>query len=358
MTLALSVALHQGGFELQAAFESSARVLGVFGASGSGKTSLLEAIAGWRRPRSGHVRLDSDVLYDSRLGVDAPLEHRRIGYVPQDALLWPHWTVARNVRSGQGRLGPAAEESARRTLEILDIAALSERRVAGLSGGERQRVALARALASQPRLLLLDEPLGSLDLSLRQRILPYLVRIRDECAVPIVFVSHDATEVQALCDEVVVLERGRLVVQGRPGDVLRRRHDGGPAYDNVLAGAIDDVQDGLALVQLDAGGTMLVSGGALLRGMRALVAIRSDEILVALDAPARISARNVHAVRIEQVEESQAEGARVDARLLGGRGALLSASLTRSAVRELGLRAGLQAWFVYKSNSCRLLSAD
>ena len=353
--LSVSLRLRQGAFELDAAFDSSARTLGVFGASGSGKTSLLEALAGWRKPQPGRILLGASTLHDSVQGIDVPLEERGIGYVPQDALLWPHWSVGRNVRAGA--LRHADEALVARTLAILDIAALEDRSVQGLSGGERQRTALARALVSRPRLLLLDEPLGALDAPLRRRILPYLVRIRDEYALPTVLVSHDALETQALCDEVVVLERGRIVARGRPDEVLRERHDGGEPYENVLHGRVAALDEGLARVEFDSGGETLVPARALAQDVRVLVAIRSDEILVALDAPARISARNVHAVRVERVDDGADEGVRVDARLQGGAGALLSASLTRSAVRELGLRPGVQAWYVYKSQSCRVLSA-
>ena len=355
----IRVRLPLAHFALDVDVRSSARWLGVFGPSGSGKTSLLEAIAGWRTPAAGRIRLGETVILDDAAAISLPIEERGVGYVPQDALLHPHWTVGRNVRAG-GRRGGAhgADESlVARTVAILEIAHLLDRPCTSLSGGERQRVALARALASRPRFLLLDEPLGSLDLPLRRRILPYLIRVRDEFRLPTLFVSHDPTEVQALCDEVVVLEQGSAREQGAPDEVLRRGvRAGEPAFENVLAGTVAAVRDGTALVDLDAGGHAQVPGGGLAEGHRALFALGSDEILVALDPPTRISARNVLAARVERVDKAAPGAARVDARLDRGAGARLSVSLTRASADELGLEDGRDVHLVFKTNSCRVLS--
>ncbi len=345
-------------FTLDVDFRSSARSLGVFGPSGAGKTSLIEALAGWRTPAAGRIRLGDSVLFDASAGLSLPIEERGIGYVPQEALLLPHWTVGRNVRAGQSRGGSAADEAlVRRTAAILEIAHQLERPCTRLSGGERQRVALARALASRPRFLLLDEPLGSLDLPLRRRILPYLIRVRDEFGLPTLFVSHDALEVQALCEEVLVLEAGRVRAQGPPGEVLRHVRAGERSFENVLAGSVALVRGGTALVRLDAGGEAQVPGAGLAAGARVLFALGSDEILVALDPPTRISARNVLPALVERVEAPQEGVARVDGRLDGGAGARLSAGLTQASVAELGLQAGQHVFLVFKTNSCRVLSA-
>jgi molybdate transport system ATP-binding protein len=243
-----------------------------------------------------------------------------------------------------------------RTSAILEITHLLDRPCTQLSGGERQRVALARALVSRPRVLLLDEPLGSLDVPLRRRILPYLIRVRDEFELPTVLVSHDATEVQALCEEVVVLEAGRVRAQGAPDEILRYARAGERSFENVLAGVVIEVEGGTARVRLDAGGETQVPGPGLDLGARALFAIGSDEILVALDLPTRISARNVVPVFVERVHALPGGVARVDGRLEGGTGARLSASITQASARELGLRAGQEAFLVFKTNSCRVLS--
>jgi molybdate transport system ATP-binding protein len=277
--------------------------------------------------------------------------------VPQDALLWPHWNVRGNVLAG-ARRGDAAdvERSVRETCALLEIEHLLERPTPQLSGGERQRVALARALVSRPRFLLLDEPLGSLDLPLRRRILPYLMRVRDEFGLPTLFVSHDATEVQALCDEAVVLEGGRVTAQGAPADVLRYVASAVRAFDNVLAGSVAAIEGGTARVRLDAGGEARVPAAGLAAGDRAVFAVGSDEILVALDRPTRISARNVLPARVEHVE-TQSQEVRIDARLEGGGGARFAASLTYASTIELGLAAGRDVYLVFKTNSCRVLSA-
>lgn len=355
----VSVRLPLAPFELDVQLSSSARSLGVFGSSGAGKSSLLEAIAGWRTPASGRIQVGGRVLYDHASKTSVRIEERGVGYVPQDALLLPHWNVARNIRAGaaRGASGTHDDDLVRRTIDILEIGPLLERSCLRLSGGERQRVALARALVSRPALLLLDEPLGSLDLPLRRRILPYLIRVRNEFELPTVFVSHDATEVQALCDEVVVLDAGRVVAQGVPSETLRYVRTGERAFENVLAGSVSTLREGTATIELDGGGSAQVPARGLTAGARALFAIGSDEILIALDAPSRISARNVLPALVERVDAGPDEVVRVDARLLRGNGARLSASLTRSSVEELGLRQGLDAFLVFKTNSCRVLSA-
>lgn len=345
-------------FELDVDVSSSARTLGVFGPSGAGKTSLVETLAGWRAPTAGRIRLGETVLFDDVKRTSLPIERRGAGYVPQDALLLPHWSVGRNVRAGVAHGGDdeANRELIERTIAMLEIGHLMDRACAELSGGERQRVALARALVARPRFLLLDEPLGSLDLPLRRRILPYLIRVRDRFELPTVFVSHDATEVQALCDDVVVLDAGRVTAQGSPGEVLRYVRSGERAFENVLAGELSAIEGSTARVRLDAGGDVLIPCRDQRLGERAVFALGSDEILVALDAPTRISARNVLRARVEGVESISPSDVRIDARLDGGAGARLSASLTRASTDELGLHAGQAVFLVFKTNSCRVLS--
>ncbi len=346
-------------FVLDVDVSSRARSLGIFGASGAGKTSLIETLAGWRTPQAGRIRIGGSLLYDDGAGVSLPIERRGVGYVPQDALLLPHWSVMRNLRAGSTRGGHVGADEAlvERTVAILEIGHLLERACTRLSGGERQRVALARALVSRPSFLLLDEPLGSLDLPLRRRILPYLIRVRDEFALPTVLVSHDATEVQALCDEVVVLDSGRVVAQGVPDETLRYVRSGERAFENVLSGTVSNLKDGTATLELQAGGQARIPAHGLALGSKALFAIASDEILVALDAPTRISARNVLPALVERVDPAPDDVVRVDARLNGGSGARFAASLTRSSTEELGLRTGQRAFLVFKTNSCRVLSA-
>ncbi len=204
-----------GDFQVEVAFTSEGRVTGLFGTSGAGKTSLVSMIAGLVTPDRGVIAVDGDVLYDGKAGIDRPPHRRRIGYVFQDARLFPHLNVAQNLDYGR-RMNRLARDAAQegRINELLDIGHLLDRRPGGLSGGERQRVALGRALLTQPRLLLLDEPLGSLDEERKVEILPYLVRLRDEAGIPMVYVSHDADEMRQLATQVVMLKRGRVSAFG------------------------------------------------------------------------------------------------------------------------------------------------
>jgi molybdate transport system ATP-binding protein len=213
--LRVDVAKQLGEFTLEAAFESQGRVTGLFGASGAGKTSLVNMIAGLLRPDRGTIAIDGETLDDTAKGIHVPVYRRRIGYVFQDARLFPHLDVRQNLDYGRrmNRLGDDPAQR-RRVTELLDIGRLLDRRPGQLSGGERQRVALGRALLSQPRLLLLDEPLGSLDEERKVEILPYLVRLRDQAGIPMVYVSHDADEMRQLATRIVMLGRGHVIAFG------------------------------------------------------------------------------------------------------------------------------------------------
>jgi molybdate transport system ATP-binding protein len=213
--LRVDIARQLGEFTLEAAFNSEGRVTGLFGASGAGKTSLINIIAGLLKPDRGVVTLDGETLDDTAKGVHIPPFRRRIGYVFQDARLFPHLDVRQNLDYGR-RMNRLAEDPAqfKRVIDLLDIGALLQRRPGQLSGGERQRVAFGRALLSKPRLLLLDEPLGALDEGRKLEILPYLVRLRDEAGIPMVYVSHDAAELRQLATQIVMLRGGRITAFG------------------------------------------------------------------------------------------------------------------------------------------------
>jgi molybdate transport system ATP-binding protein len=215
--LRVDVAKQLGELSLQASFASEGRVTGLFGASGAGKTSLINMIAGLLRPDRGTIAIDDEVLDDTIRNLHVPAHRRRIGYVFQDLRLFPHLDVRQNLDYGR-RMHRLADDPAQhaRVTDLLDIGGLLDRRPGKLSGGERQRVALGRALLAQPRLLLLDEPLGSLDEERKVEILPYLVRLRDEAGIPMVYVSHDAGEMRQLATQVVMLKRGRVTAFGGP----------------------------------------------------------------------------------------------------------------------------------------------
>ncbi len=204
-----------GTTTIEAAFESEGGVTALFGPSGAGKTSLINMIAGLVTPDRGHIELDGETLDDRSRPIHVPAHKRRIGYVFQDARLFPHLSVEQNLDYGRrmNRLRPDVAEHDR-IVQLLDLEALRERRPGKLSGGEKQRVALGRALLSRPRLLLLDEPIGSLDKERKAEILPYLVRLRDRGGIPMVYVSHEADEVRLLATQVIRLQNGKVVARG------------------------------------------------------------------------------------------------------------------------------------------------
>ncbi len=348
-------------FALDVSIESDARVLGVFGPSGAGKTTLLELVAGWRTPSRGRTRVGARTWFDSDAGVDVAAHDRRVGYVPQEQLLFPHWTAEENVRSGRRRARSVeAEKSAfRRAVEVLAIGPLLPRGVGQLSGGERQRVALARALCSDPDLLVLDEPFGGIDHQLRRRILPFLLRLRDAFDVPILFVSHDPTEVQALCDGVVLLENGRSVAVGPPTGTLLHRASASPHVDNVLRGTIAESDErGTQLLRLESGVLVRVTRTELAPGAAACLAIAADQVIVATDVPPRTSARN-HLVGTLVAVRPLERHVLLEARIDGNAGATtIHVSVSEESVRDLGLVEGRTVHLVFKSTACRLLEAD
>jgi molybdate transport system ATP-binding protein len=200
--------LQQGPFVLELHERLDGGITALFGPSGSGKTTTLDAIAGLRRPSAGRIAIGDRVLFDGRRRIDLPPYARHIGYVPQDTALFPHMNVRRNVLYGRR---PGQKLALGVVVTMLEMGSLLERRVPDLSGGERQRVALARALMSAPDLLLLDEPLAAVDVERRRRILPYLLRVRDDLGVPVIYVSHDRAELDQLADRVIVLDEGRVI---------------------------------------------------------------------------------------------------------------------------------------------------
>jgi molybdate transport system ATP-binding protein len=213
--LVVNVEKKLGEFSLSASFESEGGVIALFGPSGSGKTSIANMVAGLIRPDSGQILIDDEVAFDGTENIDLPVYRRRVGYVFQDGRLFPHLSVVRNLEYGRW-MGGLKRDGAqfKHVTELLDIGPLLNRRPRALSGGERQRVALGRALLMNPRLLLLDEPLASLDAARKREILPYLQRLRDETKLPMMYVSHDLAEVKALANRVIMLDAGRVVKTG------------------------------------------------------------------------------------------------------------------------------------------------
>jgi molybdate transport system ATP-binding protein len=218
-----------GSFHLRADMRLSSGVTGVIGRSGTGKTTLLEILAGLRKPSRGRIVLNGTVLYDSGEKISVPARGRHIGYVPQDLALFHHMNVRENILYAQKAQGTVAGFSFEQICSILDLTTLLQRDTRSLSGGEKQRVAFARALMAKPKLLLLDEPLSGIDSEHKERILALILRIRDELKVPMIYVTHSAQEVVRLCEQVVLLNNGKIIAQGTPDDLFMKSNT--PTYD-------------------------------------------------------------------------------------------------------------------------------
>jgi molybdate transport system ATP-binding protein len=213
--LVVDIEKRLGDFTIAAKFETAGGVTALFGSSGSGKTSIVNMIAGLIAPDRGRIALEDNVLFDGTARIDVPAHRRRIGYVFQEGRLFPHLTVAQNLDYGRWMSGLPPDAAEReRIVALLDIGHLLLRRPGRLSGGERQRVAFGRALLMKPRLLLLDEPLASLDRARKLEILPYLARLRDEAKVPMIYVSHQAGEIARIASQVVRIEDGEVLAAG------------------------------------------------------------------------------------------------------------------------------------------------
>lgn len=360
-------------FTLRVEWESSERSLGLFGHSGAGKTTVLEAVAGLRDDVSGRIEIGGHLWLDSAKGIRLPPERRGVGYVPQDLRLFPHRTVLGNLMAGRRRAtGRAPERLApQRVLEVLELGHTKGSGIAALSGGERRRVALGRALCSGPDLLLLDEPMGGLDLPLRRRILPYLLRIQKEFGIPTLFVSHDASEIRMLVEEVAVLDRGHVVARGRPDEVFTdprvlpiAREEG---YENVLRGKVTGRAGATATIELEPDLAIIVPGRAIGSAREAIVGIRAEDLIVSVGAPAGLSAQNTPSGTIVEIREAGGPAATPDREpseeqilvvvRLGGGATRVVAAITRRAWSDLGLVPGLAVHLVFKTHACRVLAA-
>ena len=370
--LRLDLEVPCGSFDLAIAWETEQSALGLFGASGAGKSSVLEALAGIRRGARGRIEVCGRTWLDSGRGVALAPEARGVGYVPQEAALFPHRDVLGNLRFGERRARhaprPTQRLSAEHVLELLELGDLAHRPVALLSGGERQRVALGRALCSAPDLLLLDEPLASLDLPLRRRILPYLLRIRDEFGIPTVHVSHDPSEITLLSREVCVLDAGRVVACGPPRAIfgahrLGAGSDGrsGQEMGNVLEGRVAAVAESLAMVEIEPGLCIAVADeGHFVSGQRVAFEVRASDILLARGPATGLSAQNILAATVGEVhlpESGDLHAAAVVNASLGRQAQPIAVVVSRRACRELALAPGVPVHLVFKAQACRLLAA-
>ncbi len=351
----LSIRKQLGEFGLDVSFSVPEQGLtALFGRSGAGKTSVIAAIAGLLRPDEGHIRVSGRTLFDSISGENVPVHRRRVGYVFQEGRLFPHLSVRDNLLYGQRRSPVVNRRIALdEILELLGIATLLVRRPRDLSGGEKQRVAIGRALLAQPEVLLMDEPLASLDAPRKREILPYLERLRDELRVPIVYVSHAIEEVVRLANLVVVLDSGRVAAAGTPEE-LGERLDLRPLLGEFESGAVIDatmeVYDAvfdLSTLGFD-GGRLRVPGNAGVIGAKVRVRVRARDVSLATQKPVDISVQNIFEGSVEQVAEEP--GAYAELKLRVGNTRFLS-RVTRESVSRLGLRTGSRVFLLVKSVS-------
>lgn len=347
------------GFSLDLKFTAGpGHITALFGRSGSGKTTLVNMLAGLERPDDGRIALNGRVLFDAAAGIDVPPERRRLGYVFQDDRLFPHLDVRRNLTYGLPLVPPEERRvDYDQVVELLGLGPLLSRRPGRLSGGEKQRVQIGRALLTSPRLLLMDEPLANLDAPRRAEILPFVESLRDELAMPVVYVSHNMEEIVRLADTVVLLSDGKAAAVGPVEEVMSRldlrpltgRYEAGAVLAAVVTG--HDESDQLTTLGFP-GGVLLVSRLDLEPGARLRVRVRARDVSLALEPPEDISVLNVIAATVAQVGTE--EGPQVDVLLdLGGpdgdERSPLWARVTRRSARELGLVPGKPVHALIKS---------
>ena len=350
MTLSVALQHRFGGFALDVAFDAPGGVTALFGRSGAGKTSVINAVAGLLRPNAGRVVVGDTVLFDSAARIDLPAHRRRVGYVFQDARLFPHLRVRGNLAYGARFAGGVDAADLARVADMLGIAHLLDRSPGALSGGETQRVAIGRALLARPRLLLLDEPLAALDDARKAEILPYLERLRDAAGLPILYVSHSVAEVARLATTVVVLDAGRVARVGTTADVLSDP-DAVTGLGLRDAGAILRATvaahhpDGLSELSTSAGPLFLPHvDGAIGTGLR--VRIAAQDVILSVARPVGLSALNILRVKVVALRDGDGPGVMVQLRAGDD---LLLARITGRSATALGLKPGLACHAIVKT---------
>jgi molybdate transport system ATP-binding protein len=344
----------QGAFTLNAKFAESGRFIALFGHSGSGKTSLINVIAGLTRPDRGRVVIDGTVLVDTERGIFLPPYRRRLGTVFQEGRLFPHLSVRQNLLYGAWfARSKDRNESLNRVAGLLGIEPLLSRYPAGLSGGEKQRAAIGRALLASPALLLMDEPLASLDEPRKLEIMPYLEALRDEARIPIVYVSHSVAEVARLSDTLVILEAGKVRAAG-PTAELMQRLDLVPAAGPDEAGALIEAvveahDDAYGLTVLASGaGRWRVPRLAAAPGKRVRMQIKARDVMIARERPDAVSALNALAGVVSEIGPMDGPGVEIK---LDCSGEALVARLTRYSAERLQLSVGTPVFAIVKSVS-------
>jgi len=347
----VDIAKRLGSFELKAAFAAGAGVTALFGRSGSGKSTIVKAIAGLVRPDRGRIKIGETVLFDNAQRIDVSAEARRAGVVFQDGRLFPHLNVKQNLLYGFVRAKGAKAIALDDVARVLGIEALLERKPATLSGGERQRVAVGRALLAQPRVLLMDEPLASLDEARKAEVLPYLEELNARFVIPIIYVTHDADEVLRLASDVVLLAGGAVAASGPLGDVTSRLDLPAEAealgLGAVLKGRVEahDSARGLTLVATSVGGFKLPRQGRAI-GARIAIRVAARDVALALAKPEGISVQNMFDAVVAELRPAGDHVMRLA--LDAGEGRLV-AEITADAAHRLALAPGARVVALVKS---------
>ncbi|MGE5545917.1 MAG: molybdenum ABC transporter ATP-binding protein [Solirubrobacterales bacterium] len=341
-----------GDFSVDARLSAGKGVTALFGRSGSGKSTIVNMVAGLLRPDAGRIAVDGKMLFDAAIGMDLPPERRRVGYVFQDARLFPHLSVRSNLCFGLNRV-PRAERRIEPgpVIDLLGIGHLLDRRPAGLSGGERQRVAIGRALLANPRILLMDEPLAALDPQRKAEVLPFLAGLARRFDIPVLYVSHSMDEVLALADTLALVDDGRIAATGAVEDLLARpelrpltgRYEAGAVLRAVVAG--HDPELGISRLAFR-GGTLVAALTGLPVGTVVRVRVHARDVAIALDRPERVSIRNVLPAVVRTVTANDQH--QVDVTLDCG-GTLLWAQITAHGQADLDLKPGMAVHALVKA---------
>ena len=354
MSLDLNITKRLGTFTLDVGFTAPNGVTAVFGRSGAGKTTLINVVAGLSAPDSGHIALNDTPLFDAAQRINLPAHKRRMGYVFQDARLFPHMDVTQNLRFGlrhapAGSTGPSLDEVA----DLLGLTDLMKRRPTDLSGGEKQRVALGRALLSRPKMLLMDEPLAALDGQRKDNILPYLERLKSGAAgLPILYVSHALDEIARLADQLVILSKGKIAASGSIFDVLADptivplvgvRQAGAVLQATVM----EHGDDGISTLKTNAG-TLELPGVAAPVGTLVRLHVLAQDVILSRTRPTGLSSVNILPVTVKSIRTGDGPGAAISLDAVGDQ---LLARVTARAVQDLDLSEGVSCFAVIKATS-------
>ncbi|KZL20615.1 Maltose/maltodextrin import ATP-binding protein MalK [Pseudovibrio axinellae] len=347
----LDISSRVGDFSLSAKFAVNSGITAIFGRSGAGKSSLIRMIAGLAAPDAGRIVLAEQVVFDRDRSINVPIQQRGVGMVFQDSRLFPHMNVERNLLYSQWAAGRNSGVGLGEIAELLGISHLLKRRPFGLSGGEKQRVAIGRALLSNPKVLVLDEPLASLDASRKAEILPYLLKLKNEFGIPMLYVSHSLGEIEQLADTLVLLDQGSVVAYGPIAQMLSNLElpqlVNGPDAGSLLFAKFSQYDTHWQMTEFSLEGQKLFLPGQLgTVGQDARIRIKAKDVALARKVPEQASVRNVLCVCIEGITETAGPYAEVDCRVGEQH---LRARLTRHSVHELQLAAGQEVFALVKS---------